>query len=348
MFHSARLKLTAWYLLTIMVISLAFSGAIYRILTFELDRVERAQRLRIELRFPERLENEPPFLPGQRRIFWLDSEVIAETKKHLLINLAIINLTILGASALAGYFLAGQTLMPINEMVEEQGRFITDASHELRTPLTSLKSEIEVNLRDKKLSLDQAKSLLKSNLEEVNNLQILSDGLIKLTQYQKTKNGLEVSQISLNALVEEAVKKIAHLAKEKKIVIANKVTDLTFEGNHQTLIELLVIFLDNAIKYSPKNTSVSLSSDKKDGHFLIQIKDQGIGIEEKEIPHLFNRFFRTDKSRTKSEVPGYGLGLAIAKQIVERHNGLIKVKSQPGVGTTFSVQLPIKHPDKLI
>lgn len=348
MFHFARVKLTAWYLLIIVGISLFFSAGIYRNFTFELDRVERAQRSRIERRFPQRFGIDSPLAPEDIRLFWLDPEVISETKKRLLINLGVINLTILVGSALAGYFLAGQTLRPINEMVEEQSRFITDASHELRTPLTSLKSEIEVNLRDKKLSLGQARSLLKSNLEEVNNLQILSDGLIRLTRYQKGKNGLIIARFSLGILIEEALKKVANLAKEKKIVINNKIADLSFEGDRQTIIELLVIFLDNAIKYSPKNSFVNLSSEKKDGFFTISIEDQGIGIEEKDIPHIFDRFFRTDKSRTKSEVQGYGLGLAIAKQIIERHHGSVKVQSQPGKGTIFTIQLPIRQKNKIV
>jgi two-component system sensor histidine kinase CiaH len=329
MFRSARIKLTAWYLLIIMLVSMSFSMVIFRVLTTELNRIERIEKLQIEHRFPQ-----PPV--------FLDPDLIEETKQRLVLRLAAINVLILAGSAVAGYFLAGRTLKPIADMVDEQNRFITDASHELRTPLTSLKSEIEVNLRDSRLSLDQAKTLLKSNLEEVNYLQVLSDGLIRLTQYQKEHKGLEVTDISLYDIAKEAIRKVAHAAKEKKITITNDIRSTNLQGNQTALTELFVIFLDNAIKYSPKQKTVYLTSKKSDGHVLIDIADQGIGIAEKDIPHLFNRFYRADKSRTKTDVPGYGLGLSIAKQIVDQHNGTIRVTSIPHRGTTFTIELPIK------
>lgn len=345
MFRSARIKLTAWYVLIIMLVSISFSAAMYRVLTSELNRVERMQRLRIERRLPERPWVIPPAddkdeLP---RSLILDTDLIEEAKNRLKVMLAVINFAIFGASAAAGYFLAGKTLQPIKEMVEEQSRFITDASHELLTPLTALKSEIEVHLRDKKLTFNQAKKLLASNLEEVNNLQILSDDLIKLTQYQKGNNGLVVSKLSLVEVVDEAVRKVTSLARKKKIAIVNTVGDFSLEGNRLTLVEMLVIFLDNAIKYSPEHSKVNLNSEKTDGHILIHIADQGIGIDAEDIPHLFDRFYRADKSRAKFEVTGYGLGLSIAKQIVERHQGSIQVRSIPSQGTTFTIKIPKKH-----
>ena len=338
MFHSARVKLTAWYLLIIMFISLSFSVAMYRVLTSELNRVERIHKLRIDRRSsPFDTRDELP------RPLFLDPELIAETRNRLKIFLAVVNFAILGASGVAGYFLAGRTLKPISTMVDEQNRFVTDASHELRTPLTSLKSEIEINLRDKKLTLTEAKNLLASNLEEVNNLQVLSDSLIKLTQYQKRENNMTMAELSLASVAGEAIKKVASLAKDKGIAIVDKVQDCTIEGNRKALVELMVIFLDNAIKYSPKQSKVIFFSQKKDGQILIQVVDQGIGISEEDISRLFNRFYRADESRTKADVPGYGLGLSIAKQIIDRHQGSIKVKSKLGKGTTFTVKLPLKH-----
>lgn len=344
MFHSARIKLTAWYLLIIMLISISFSVAIYKVLTFEIGRFERIQRLRIERIYPQRLGLSPLNLREEFiRPSLLDPNSVNEIEERIKVILAIINLTILAASAVAGYFLAGRTLKPIKKMVDEQNRFITDSSHELRTPLTSLKSGIEVSLRDKKLNLEGARNLLKSNLEEVNNLQVLSDGLIKLTQYQKGDNGLIFDKISLAAVIEEAIRKVTVLAKTKSIKIVNNVEDLTIEGSQPALTELFVIFLDNAIKYSPEKTAVILDTEKSENQAIVHIRDQGLGISEKDIPHLFGRFFRSDRSRTKGEIPGYGLGLSIAKQIIDKHKGSIKVQSKIGQGTTFTVQLPVKH-----
>lgn len=342
MFQKARLKLTGWYLLIIMVISMAFSVSVFRILTNELTRIERIQRLRQQGRLSLQRFRQPS----------IDPEVLEETRKRLGVTLVLINLGILGASALAGYFLAGKTLKPIKRMVDEQGRFITDASHELRTPLTSLKSEIEVNLRDKRLNLTDAKKLLISNLEEVNNLQYLSDNLIKLAQfsqensprlYQKTDNRHSFTEVSLMEILNEAQKKVANLAKNRNMNIKNNIKDQKVWGDKQSLIEMFVIFLDNAIKFSSKGKTITLISEKLDGSVEIQIKDQGFGVDEENIPHIFDRFYRADKSRTKSDISGYGLGLSIAKQIADKHHGSIKVESKINKGTTFFIQLSIKR-----
>lgn len=320
-----------------MLISISFSIVTYRILTLELDRVERVQRLRFE----RDLLNPDIFSP--RPVIIFDPDIIENSKNHLKLILVIINACIFGSSAIAGYFLAGRTLKPIQIMVNEQNRFITDASHELRTPLTSLKTEIEVNLRDKKLTLKDAKNILKSNLEEVNNLQMLSDNLIKLTQYEGGISDIQFNQLPLISIIEESIRKVSPLADAKNIKIITK-TDRSFVyGNKQLLVELFIIFLDNAIKYSHLNSMISVSSYKKDGHTLVKISDEGVGIDPKDLPNIFDRFYRTDKSRSKSDTPGYGLGLSIAKQIIEKHHGAVSVKSIPGTGTTFHISLPTKQ-----
>src|SRR3990167_5772072 len=177
MFSKARFKLTVWYLLIIMLISTGFSGVIYKVLTAELDRFSHMQRLRIESRVRS----------IQPRIF-VDPDLAEETKQRLIVFLLIINSGILFVSGILAYFLAGKTLRPIKEMVDEQNRFISDASHELRTPLTSIKTAMEVSLRDKNLTLKDSKKLIGESIDEVNKLQLLSDELLQLAQYQ-TLNG---------------------------------------------------------------------------------------------------------------------------------------------------------------
>lgn len=342
MFNHARLKLTFWYLLIIMLISISFSFVIYRFLTTEIDRVVRMEKLRQKgVYFPAKkflIQFDEP-VPHQGIIITPpDPEVLEEAKQRILLMLVVINIGILGLSGVAGYLLAGLTLKPIKNMVDEQNRFITDASHELRTPLTSLKSEIEVNLRDKKLTLVQAKKLLESNLEEVNNLQYLSDNLMTLAQSHKP-NGIKMEKVSLLKISEDAVKKVEKMAKKKNIQIDNKIEDTSLLGDRQSLTELLVIFLDNAVKYSEDGTVVELSSKKSGNSVSIEIKDRGVGIEKQDLPFLFDRFYRADKARSKD---GFGLGLSIAKEIVDKHNGTINVKSQISKGTTFIVKLPLK------
>lgn len=344
MFKRARIKLTLWYLLIIMTISISFSAVIYQFLTSEINRAIRMEKMRQQgIYYPAK-----KFLiqfdePTQQGIIIAppSPEVLEEAKNRILMMLIAINIGILGLSGVAGYLLAGLTLKPIKNMVDEQNRFITDASHELRTPLTSLRSEIEVNLRDKKLTLKEARQLLESNLEEVNNLQYLSDNLIKLAQTHKP-NGAKFEKISVLEIAEGAIKKVNKLADKKDIVITKNTDNIFVEGDKQGLKELLVIFLDNAIKYSPENSEVNLSAKKSGGNAVIEIKDHGIGIEKEDIPLLFERFYRADKARSKKDTDGFGLGLSIAKQIVDKHNGSIDIKSKAGSGTVFQIKLPIK------
>ncbi len=342
-FHYARLKLTAWYLLIIMSISIIFSVLIFKAWTIEIDRFERAQRFFIERRLQEGSLPVPP--PDGRRVFLfngdqMNPELVAETKQRILLMLIAANAGILVITGGLGYFLAGKTLKPIREMIDEQNRFITDASHELKTPLTALRSEFEVAILDeKKLQLKETKHLIKSGFEEIVNLQVLAENLLELTQQQKKIGSLKAEDASLLEVIEAALKKVIPLAKQKHITINNEVDDVILEGETQSLTELFVILLDNAIKYSDKNSEVTLSSGKTDHHIEVEVKDSGIGIDEKDIPHIFDRFYRADKSRSKT--PGYGLGLSIAKKIIERHRGSISVQANINNGTAFIVRLPV-------
>ena len=182
MFQKARLRLTAFYLLIVMTISIVFSLVIYRGLTLELGRGLRMQAWRI-LSKEEFGEGEPDYrvfprrelfrerLSGEPVPFEIYQEVFDEARKRIAWQLALINLGIFVFSGGAGYFLAGRTLRPIAEMVEAQKRFVADASHELRTPLTAIKTATEVALRDKKLNLQSAKAQLTSTLEEIDTLK---------------------------------------------------------------------------------------------------------------------------------------------------------------------------------
>lgn len=337
-FLSARLKLTAWYLLIIMFVSVLFSIAVYNLSTHEIQRVIRIQEFRAQ-------HTSDDLFPVSHLPIHIDTPSVTDledSQARLRTTLVLINLGILVIAGGAGYFLAGRTLRPIEQMVTEQSRFISDASHELKTPLTAIKAEMEVMLRDKDLTLKGARTSVTSNLEEVNNLVSLSNNLLELATYQQTNGTHILEQVSLLGVLYEAWKKTVALAKRKHITISNTVEDAELKADRQQLIELFVIFLDNAIKYSPEHSTITLSSEKIDHSIKVHIADQGIGIDEKDIPHIFDRFFRVDASRSKNQVAGYGLGLSIAKKIIEEHKGSVVVKSTTGKGTTFTIQLPIK------
>jgi two-component system sensor histidine kinase CiaH len=331
MFHSARLKLTAWYSLIIITISILFSVTIFFILSRDLEQNYQRFSIRVGQRHYFFTQREFPTL--------FDTTAVDEAKQHLALDLVYLNLVILALSGAASFLMAGRTLRPIQQMIDDQNRFIADASHELRTPLTSLRTAIEVNLRDKDLNLKEAKELIKSNLEDVQNLQLLSDNLLRLARGKSGKNNL-VEKVDLELIVDQAVKKVSHLADAKKIAINTEVVPMSLEGNKEDLESLLVILLDNAIKYSPEDKEIHVRANRKDAGGIIEIEDQGIGMSEVDQQHIFDRFFRVDQSRSQSE--GYGLGLSIAKKIVDEHFGTISVKSQLDNGSTFSIFLPKK------
>lgn len=339
MFNSTRLKLTGWYLLIIMVISISFSAVIYRVLTLEVDRLLSQQQLRLE----QQLNNPEFFPPGMRggrfSMPLIDPELVIELKNRLFFNLAIINALILVGAGVLGYILAGKTLRPIKVMIDEQNRFIADASHELRTPITALKTTLEVSLRDKKLSLKEARETLVSNLDDVNRLQTLSNALLELAHYQQRQPSQKKETTFLATAVNEAVRVVKPLAASKSLRISTKLYDGSVYMPAKELTDVLIILLDNAIKYSPEKTAILIAAYKHDSHVNLAVTDQGIGISPTDLPHIFDRFYRADTSRCTQSSDGYGLGLAIAKQTVERNQGTISVSSSVGTGTTFTIKL---------
>lgn len=333
MFKKARLKLTAWYLLIIMVISFSFSALIYQLISVEINRFANSQRNRFEKQF---IINEIPRPPK----IIIDDDLIEETKQHLLINLLTINSIILVISGSLSYFLAGITLKPIQQMTEDQKRFISDASHELKTPLTGLKSLFEVSLRDKKITLIDTKKVIQQGIEQTDKLKNLSDSLLELSRFDNQKL-TSTQTVLIKEIINDAVSQLQPKADKKNIQIITKIGSQKVVGNYQKLVELFIIFLDNAIKYSSENTKINIITVLNKNNLLIKIIDQGIGIDQKDLPHIFDRFYQASNSRTKKSDVGYGLGLSIAKQIVDLHHGKIEVESKLNRGTTFIIHLPL-------
>jgi len=327
MFRSARIKLTLYYLLIIMAVSLLFSGVVYRIVSDEVERGVRRQAVRM---MP--LDD---FLSSD-----FHDQIIVDAKNRIIFELVVINAVILITSGGLGFFLAGKTLEPISGMMEEQKHFVADASHEIRTPLTAIKTEIEVALRDKKLDLKVAKEILKSNLEEIDKLKMLSDYLLNMNKYQNLNNNLSFESFDVSEVVSGSVVSVKSLAMIKKIQIVSDISRATILGNKQSVFELSTILLDNAIKYSPENGKITVRVYAQKHHVIFSVEDNGVGIKSSELPHIFDRFFRADFSRSKDNVSGFGLGLSIAKNIVELNRGKIDVESVVGKGSKFTVVLP--------
>lgn len=166
-----------------------------------------------------------------------------------------------------------------------------------------------------------------------------SDSLLILSKAQVSQKDLMLKKVSLNLIINKAIDKIAIFAKQKNTNIKQSISNITLNADEEKLVRLIVILLDNAIKYSKNGSTVIISVKRTDHKAKIEIKDNGYGISKEDLPFIFDRFYRADKSRSKTE--GYGLGLSIAKKIVDLHKGSIYVNSTHGKGATFTILLPI-------
>jgi len=327
-YRSAIWKLTGWYMLLVMLISLMFSAVVYRFATDTLAQSLAAQQSRIYKAFPVFSGNS----------FFVHDKDLELGAHAILQNLIYFNILVLLIAGLAGYWLAQRTLRPIEASNERQKRFVADASHELRTPLTALKMSSEVALLDKNAAASELRTALQSNLEDADKLNVLLNDLLRLSQLESNQMQHSFTALVAPSIVDEAIAKTAGRAKAKHIAIHNNTMGHPLYGDQNSLVQLVVIILDNAIKYSPEHSSVTITSRHKDNMTAITIQDRGTGIEQQALQHVFDRFYRADKARTGSE--GYGLGLSIAKHIADIHHGAITISSRPGKGTTVSLELP--------
>lgn len=338
LFESARWRLTAWYVLIIVLLCLTFSGLFYMQTSLTLDREYGQLEIRVQEREAHYFINVSKTPDDDALVFQrISPEDLQIVKQNILARLIFINaFMIVGFGGIA-FVLAGITLEPIRKVHRQQERFITDAAHELKTPITALRSSLEVNLMDKKLQ-NNCRSILKENLEEVLDLENLSERLLRLA---KRENTTEKKPLLLTEILKKSQKSLTGSLKKKHITIVNKIaSDLRLLGQENELQELFTILLDNAIKYSPEKTQITVTGEKTPQEVVLKFQDQGIGIAQEDMPYIFDRFYRADKARTK-KIHGFGLGLSLAKQITESYQGNIRVASQEGKGSTFRLSFPV-------
>lgn len=260
-----------------------------------------------------------------------------EGREDLLVRLFVLNCIALIGGGFMSYYLARRTLQPIEAAMEAQARFVSDASHELRTPLTAIQTSNDVALRNKSLTLAEAKQVIRENTEETIKLRMLSDGLLTLAQNDQIHPTLV--SVPVQAAVSEAMNQVVALAQAKDIAIDDATANINVFSNQHTLAQVLVIIIDNAIKYSAPGSTVYLTTTSKGSTAKIHIRDEGIGIRASDVPHLFRRFYRADTARSDSHTQGYGLGLAIADNLMKTHDASIGAESELGKGSTFSIKL---------
>ena len=326
-FESVTLKLTGWYLLIVMIVSVAFSAVIYQLamseLSARLDVVQSEVETNPNLNLPSNFFNE------------VRSDQYEMASQNFLNGLFNVNLFILLAGGVGSFLLAKRTLRPIEDANEAQSRFVADASHQLRTPLAVMRAELETAKRDPKLSQQDIKELIDSNLEEVDKLSTLSLRLLELSKFDSQPQHAILSKQSLSQLVKQSVAKRRSMGKRFNIKAANKLFIL---ADKDQINELLDILVDNALKYSPRDSLIKIRTSKSGFQAILTISNQGQEITKTELSRIFDRFYRSANSAGKS---GHGLGLSIAQKIVESHNGKIEAASAPDGCTIFTVRLPL-------
>jgi heavy metal sensor kinase len=241
-----------------------------------------------------------------------------------------------------------QMLARLEDAFERQKRFIADASHELRTPLTILKGDVEVTLNRPRSTAEYRETLEMVNLT-ADRLTSLVEELFLLARADNHQFPLQVERFNLSELLSQQVAQLLPRAVDKNISLCLDAPEtLTIVADPSKLARLFMNLIDNALKYSQPGDSVEVTASIQNGQIRVKVADTGPGISAEDLPHLFERFYRVDRARSRQESanvansPGVGLGLAIADWLAKAHGGCIEVASQVGQGATFTVWLPLE------
>jgi len=228
-----------------------------------------------------------------------------------------------------------QTLERLEAVFTSQQRFLADVSHELRTPLTVIKGSVDLMRRMKKADRESLSSID----QEAGRLTRLVGGLLMLAQAESGKLTLNFAPVELDLLLTEVFTEMQVLAGTRVKVHLNEIDQVIINGDRDRLKQVFLNLVANAVQYTPLGGEIFLSLQKIGEQARIIVRDTGPGIPAEDLPHIFDRFYRAEKSRTRSKTSGFGLGLSIANWIVEHHGGQIKVESKEGMGTTFVIWL---------
>ncbi|MFT8871771.1 MAG: ATP-binding protein [Sporolactobacillus sp.] len=279
----------------------------------------------------------------------VSSIVLVNTEKGLLQRLLfiIIDSTICGAllSVAVGFLLAKRALRPIQAAWDKQSRFVADASHELRTPLSILQLKIEGLLRRPKERIQETGEDIAVMLEETRRLSKLIGHLLTLARSDADRLEVVSAPVDLGQLIHKVTEPFAEMAEfnDKQFAVELTADPLIISGDAQRLHQLLIILLDNAMKFTPRGGIIRVTCRREPKGACLSVANTGSLIAEKDLPHLFERFYQADRAR--SDHHGTGLGLSIAEWIVVKHRGKIDVSSRRDSGTVFTVRFPLAKND---
>ena len=242
------------------------------------------------------------------------------------------------------WWLSSWALRPVERAWEQQRRFVADASHELKTPLAVILANTQILLSHEGVS-DDAMRWVESTNDEAGHMKALVGDLLQLARSDETVAGettgaFRKEPVDLSEMVEAAALEFDAIAFERGCLIQEDVTEgITVSGDAEWLTRLVRILIDNACKYAERETTVDVVLREESGHAHLTVHNVGNPIDAEDLPHVFERFYRSDKAREREAEGGFGLGLAIAKGIVDAHGGKITASSSEAEGTTFAVTL---------
>ena len=260
---------------------------------------------------------------------------------NLLIVLSSVALLSLVAAFLISLFNANRSIKPVEESYNKQKQFVADASHELKTPLTTINTNVDVLLTREDSTIGEEKKWLQYIKTETERMTKLTNDLLYLARLDHNENAVMLSPVSFSEAAESVILLMEAVVFEKNVNMTYDIApDLTVNGNMEQLKQLVMILLDNACKYTPEKGNIQVKLKRTDSAAVFTVRNSGEGISEEALEHIFERFYREDKSRARKS-GGYGLGLAIAKAIVESYKGSIKAESVKNEYTQFTVKIPL-------
>ncbi len=265
-----------------------------------------------------------------------DQELALRQLLFGLIGFGLVGAIVIGG---AGWWLAGRALRPAEEAWSRQLRFIAGASHELRAPLTLIRASAEVALRS--AENDDQRALLSDVLCESDHMRRLVDDLLTLSRLDSGSLSLQRQAVTLADLLAETQRQTARLGSERGVQIGLGPVSGTALADPDRLRQILLILLDNALRYTPAGGAITIAAEPIGNQVRISVRDTGCGIAPEHLPHVFERFYRADQARNRSnDNVNAGLGLSIAKGLVEAHGGAIGIESVLNAGTTVWFTLP--------
>jgi signal transduction histidine kinase len=275
-------------------------------------------------------------------IVFLDYSVEEIMIKPFFISSAFISIITLTLVFIITIFLANKSIQPIKKSWEKQAVFIADASHELRTPLSVVTSNLEIVMENENETVGSQKKWFGNIQSELDRMKKLVDDLLFLAR-SDSEDEFPKDYFNLSGLLFKIYDSFTLIAKKKGLnLILNNKDNITAYGNEFRIKQLITILLDNAIKYTDYGGKIELILETSTSIYQLSVRDTGEGISKEHIDKIFDRFYRVDKSRSRS-YGGSGLGLAIAKCIVNEHKGTINIKSEVNKGTEVTISLPIEY-----